>query len=342
MKPVKILFMAALAMAAAAVTTSCNKSNPEEDLQPVIVNYPAAAFTLSAVESRAEVEYAWTISNDGKTDSVSEELDEMYTTTISYFTVKVTPAEGSDGSFPGVNVRSSNPKAVAVEMIDATTFVLKRPLAPDGREATIDVWNGNGTDEKRISFKVNSCQIIHPEYLCIEVDDVPMNLKLDVDEDIAWANSVAILTIPESEKTKEFAEAKVHKVVFKGLLPENCAFDGIRYQVGTNENWLNYLKGEGYDFNLAWERNDHPNYKPIFPSAEEYFGEITALKEHNTAYVACPPEAMVFASQFQSQLISIRFVGTPIYRWNVAIHVNYPFADEDELKAWVEGEPQQE
>ena len=337
----KKTILSLLAIAATVMFASCNKSNPEEDLQPAIINYPAAAFTLSAVETRAEVDYAWTISDDGKTDSVAEELDEMYVTTLSRFTLTVTPAEGNAGSFSGVNVRSSNPKAVAVEKIDATTFILKRPLVPDGREATIDVWNGDGTEENRISFKVNSCQIIHPEYLCIEVDDVPMNLKLDVDEDIAWANSVAILTIPESEKTKEFVEAKLHKVVFKGLLPENCAFDGIRYQVGTNENWLNYLKDEGHDFNLSWERNDHPNYKPIFPSAEEYFGEITALKEHNTAYVACPPEAMVFASQFQSQLISIRFVGTPIYRWNVAIHVNYPFADEDELKAWVEGEPEQ-
>lgn len=133
--------------------SSCNTQDPNEGFE----SFPAAAFTLSAVEDRYAPEpYLWTISKNGVTDSVSEELDQMYVTRYNTVTLEVKP---TGAGFQGVNVRSSNTAAVRVTQLDQTHYDLS--YLKEG-EADITVWNGGRKDEVRITFHVKAERAVYP------------------------------------------------------------------------------------------------------------------------------------------------------------------------------------
>lgn len=260
----------------------------------------------------------------------------LYVTCYNQVTVTVTP--DNSGTYAGVNVRSSNPNAVLVEIINANTFVLKRPsIGADGREATIEVWNGNGSVEHKIAFNVKAEQIIHPEFLRFLVDGSPVDVKLYSRTDETAASPSKLLSIPEAEKTKDFITCGPHEVIFQGLYPVNCEYDAIKYQVGHAQGWLNYLENIGLNFNLQWnEPKDPAKYKPLFPYANDFEGKLDDLEGHNRCYVACHPQAMTLASQFVKQTVSFSVTGNPAYTWYATIYVEYPFASLEKLNEWLE------
>lgn len=156
MKPTHItyLFLAALSVAAAMSATSCGK----DSLNPDVLDLPACEFTLTASETRGtDHVLPWTISKDGKTDSIEESLDEMYVTAYNELTLNVEP---SGTGFQGVNVRSTKANVVRVTKIDDKHYSLT--YIADG-ESDIEVWNGSSGTELKTVFKVKAKQYIELE-----------------------------------------------------------------------------------------------------------------------------------------------------------------------------------
>lgn len=153
--------------------SSCKKTPvviPEEE-KPLTAEYPSASFTLSALEKRAtEVEFPWTISPSGETDSVKEKIDEMYVTSANTVTLSVKGGEG----YNGVNVVSTNPKAVGVvylgkeQSTGADTYSLV--YAGEG-ESKIEVWNGSGAKTQKTTFAVHATKLIMPEAAVFVMDE---------------------------------------------------------------------------------------------------------------------------------------------------------------------------
>ncbi len=145
---------------------SCQKNgNPTVDN-----SLPEARFTLSADESRGTDHIIpWTISGSGITDSVTESLDQMYVTKYNKLTLKVTPVEAS---FQGVNVTSSNPKAVKAEYKGKDQEgALLYSLSYEGNgDAQISVWNGKG-NANRCTFPIKAQEIIELKGVWWKVDD---------------------------------------------------------------------------------------------------------------------------------------------------------------------------
>lgn len=334
-----ISFAALVAILATAFTfQACNKQAPEANVNPVVRELPTSPFQLSAVELRAGHTYPWTISKDGVTESTLENNDNLIITTLNEVTVTVTP--DNSGTFAGVNVSSSNPNAVLVEIIDQNTFCLKRPsVRTDGRNAIIEVWNGSGSVINKIAFEVGAQQIIHPELFRIKVDgeDVDVTLYSRLEE--ANAHPVKLLSIPEIEKTLDFETCDPHEIIFDKLLPNNCEYDVVKYQVGHTTPWMEYLDDKGFPVSewLQWnEPKDPAKYKPLFPYANDFEGRLDDLEGHNRCYVACHPQAMTLASQFVKQTVSFSVTGIPAYTWYATIYVEYPFASLKELNEWLE------
>lgn len=278
---------------AAAVVVACQKDNPEAGNPPVDESISAAPFTLSAVEDRgAYGKLEWTVSKTGTTDSVSEELDEMTVTVFNTFTFTVKPDSGS-GTFPGVNVKSSNTRVVQTEMNPNNTFTLK--YVGDG-EATITVWNGSQGGQTSTTFKVVSRRIIHPTAFRFVVDGKNVDAKCWDTFDEAKAHKQCILSLPEEEAAYPYDElTTIHKVVFKGFVPENCSYDMIAMDssIRMSEDWYNWLIKKGYD-----EKEIFTN---IFPMIQNDFeerysdgGPIASLKG-KIAYNAVSWDALTFS-----------------------------------------------
>lgn len=147
--------VAALTITIAALMSfsSCEKEDPNVD-----TGLAAEKFTLSAHERRCQntdKTFDWTISASGKTDSIDEEIDDMYVTSVNELTLNSTAP---------VNVVSTNTAAVAVQKLSATSYRLT--YVYEG-EADIQVWNGGKNFNKgtnKTQFHVTAKSLVMPEY----------------------------------------------------------------------------------------------------------------------------------------------------------------------------------
>ena len=293
MKTLKLTLLAV----AAAVCAGCGK-NQMKDMNPAEVETPAAAFTLTAVETRGlSGDFDWTISQSGVTDSVNEDIDEMYVTAFNSVVVTVTPEAGSSAVYDGFNVRSSNPNAVKVTPIDKHSFEMKRPFggSVDG-EATVEVWNGSGSARQKVSFKVKSVKVVEATHMVFLVDGkqvlVPVSDSIE-EAQTHYDNHIAehvVLIMPESEKTpnwdmslrnsNDWDDIVVHEIVIKGAYPENSSYDYIevKQHAGATALWLQLLEGRGLEY-----------------TGSEFNGSIRDFQSHNTCYVAAHGDCTGFS-----------------------------------------------
>ena len=291
--------MGLVMMLAGAVVVACQKDNPEAGNPPVDDSIFAAPFTLSALEDRgAYGKLEWTISKTGKTDSVSEELDEMTVTSVNTFTFTVKPENGS-GTFPGVNLSSSNTKVVKVNAVSKETFTLS--YVGDG-EATITVWNGSqSSGQTSITFKVVSRRIVHPTAFRFVVDGKNVDVKCWDTYDEAKAHKQCILSLPEEEAAYPYDDlTTIHKVVFKGFVPENCSYDMIAMDnsIGMSEDWSNWLIKKGYNGNeMLTKLIVRELFADNEPSGREryYDGGPIASMKGKIAYNAVSWDALTFS-----------------------------------------------
>ncbi len=303
MKPMKhyihtSALMGLMILMAGAIVASCKKDNPETDVNPKVTDITAAPFTLSAVESRNAFEtFEWTVDKNGNTDSVSEELDEMTVTVFNTFTFTVKPDSGS-GTFPGINIRSSDTKVVKVNLISPDTFSLA--YVGDG-EATITVWNGSQGGQTSTTFKVVSRRIVHPTAFRFVVDGKNVDVKCWDTYDEAKAHKQCILSLPEKEAAYPYDDlTTIHKVVFKGFVPENCSYDMIAMDnsIGMSEDWCNWLIKKGYNENeMLTKLIVRELFADNEPSGRERYydgGPIASLKG-KIAYNAVSWDALTFS-----------------------------------------------
>ncbi len=292
----KTLKLVPLALAA-ALFAGCGKDSLK-DKNPVEVETPAVPFTLTAVETRGLAgSFDWTISRSGVTDSVNEDIDEMYVTAFNSVVVTVTPEAGSSAVYDGFNVRSSNPDAVKVTPLDKHSFEMKRPFgATANGEADVEVWNGSGSSQQKVSFKVKSVKVVEATHMVFLVDGKEVLVPVQDSEEAAQAHydsnmaEHVILVIPESEKTpnwkrgleysNDWDDIIVHEIVIKGFYPENSSYDYIevKQRTGTTPLWLQLLQGRGLAYTF-----------------DKFRGSITEFQNHNTCYLATHVDCVGFS-----------------------------------------------
>ena len=319
MEPKELLPIVLAVAVAASLSASCNKNKPE-DKNPPVVEVAAAPFTLTAVESRNGHDYPWTISRMGVTDSVEEDLDEMYVTMYNSIVVTVNP--DGPGEFPGFNVRSSNTQVVEVKNISGNSFELQRSFAQRGTEATIEVWNGSGSTEQKISFKVNAKQMIEPTAFVFEVDGKRIEVPLYDNYKEGDKNAVTLLTIPESEKDAN--TDVIHKIVCAGVVPENtsCNYAQIG-QLLVEREWVDWLK-------------DHGKYFTFYTVAnKKYEGPLTELWEHNTMYT-CLRRFGSVSKQYEAPIRIVLSRNKSASQKYGSAYVYLPFSTMDEYLEWID------
>lgn len=292
MKTLKLVPLALVA----TLFAGCGKDSVN-DKNPAEVETPAAPFTLTAVETRGLAgSFDWTISRSGVTDSVNEDIDEMYVTAFNSVVVTVTPEAGSSAVYDGFNVRSSNPDAVKVTPLDKHSFEMKRPFGGADGDVTVEVWNGSGNQKFGTTFKVKSVKVVEATHMVFLVDGKEVLVPVQDSEEAAQAhydNHIAehvILVIPESEKTanwdmslrnsNDWDDIVVHEIIIKGVYPENSSCDYILATQGQSISsmWLQLLDGRGLDY-----------------SFDRFTGPISEFQKHNTCYVAVHVECMSFS-----------------------------------------------
>ena len=255
MKKNIILNILAAFILAAAMTiafASCEKIDP---LNPEAEDLPEASFTLSAIETRGtEVEFPWTISKDGKTDSVNEEIDDMYVTQYNELVIIVS---NEKSGFRGVNVASSNTNAVVVEELTPKSYRLK--YKHDG-EADVTVWNGNKRKSSTtVTFHVNAVKEIKPEAVLFLFDEgtkreqiISTKLWVTTESDLqklseeyTYAPQRRLLTTEDYSFVWDFKEKEtedlhpelgvtIHTIRYLAVEPENISFRNIKF---TTKAW---------------------------------------------------------------------------------------------------------
>ena len=318
MKPQRLTPVVLAIAAVALLSESCHKNKPD-DKNPPVVEVAAAPFTLTAVESRNGHDYPWTISRTGVTDSVEEDLDEMYVTMYNSIVVTVNP--DGPGEFPGFNVRSSNTQVVEVKNISGNSFVLQRSFAQRGTEATIEVWNGSGSTEQKVSFKGNAKQMIEPTAFVFEVDGKRIEVPLYDNYKEGDKNAVTLLTIPESEKDAN--TDVIHKIVCAGVEPENASCDHA--QIGpmtVEQEWVEWLKGQGKEFTFYTDVNS------------DFNGPLTELWGHNTMYTCLRPWGLV-SDQYEVPIRVILSRGKSTGSKYGSAYIYCPFPSMDDELEWI-------
>ena len=274
--------LAATVLAAAmSIVPSCRKApvnDPYSDpLNPPVKDLPAAAFTLSAVEDRyTTISFPWTISADGKTDSVREEIDDMCVTSYNVLTLFV---EGSGTAYNGVNVASSNTAAVQVAALGTREGkeAFSLTYVKDG-EADITVWNGSGAaGEKRTTFHVTAVKAIYPKAVVFVLDEGTerekevraeewfideedkfrryyyelLNVHKPLEQRDLYDNGEWHVTLNSASEYQKNNPPKVmHSLRFDRVEPENTSFQHISfastmYNSRLAKEWLPYLESEG-------------------------------------------------------------------------------------------------
>ena len=253
----------------ALLTFSCNGKGGEEN-NPQVQDLPECAFTLKADETRDTdpTVFRWTISGNGRTDSVDEAIDDMYVTRYNTLTLIVEP---SGSGFQGVNVRSTNTGAVRVTQVDQKHYLLS--YQADGK-ATIEVWNGNGSN--KTSFKVNAKDIIYIEKVIWEIDGKEHPLKYVFKSQEEQINMEHKLIHPEEynltvedydwdrlkkderflnvEYLNEATKGVVHHMSFLRVEPENTSYRNLEFEASRfySDFWIQRAN-EWYGHNWKWE-----------------------------------------------------------------------------------------
>ena len=328
MKTLKLVPLALVA----TLFAGCGKDSVN-DKNPAEVETPAAPFTLTAVETRGLAgSFDWTISRSGVTDSVNEDIDEMYVTAFNSVVVTVTPEAGSSAVYDGFNVRSSNPDAVKVMPLDKHSFEMKRPFGGADGDATVEVWNGSGNQKSGTTFKVKSVKVIEPTHMVFLVDGKRVLVPVSDSEEEAQAhydNHMAehvILVIPESEKTEnwdvdldksnDWDDIVVHEIIIKGVYPENSSYDYVEEKRhskgGMSTYWLDLLEGRGLDYTF-----------------DKFKGSIKEFQNYNACYVAAHIECTGFGGALAPCLFAVSTQGSQTYR-------KYCFSayDREEYVTW--------
>lgn len=266
-----LLLLGMAAVVATTVISSCQKIGDD---------VPSSPFTLTAHEIRCQDtrrEFDWTISKDGKTDSVLETIDDMFVTAVNELTVFSTAA---------VSASSSNEKAVKVVLIDDKSFRLS--YVADG-EARITVANGSGKSRNETTFTVRAQEYILPAAVLFDYDGKELRVPFMTPED--WSLNVQYInarmpqaqytiTAPKSEQPKPTeAPSVIHHFEYKGVEPENTSFRKLNYSgqdtrvaintwrnQRTNEEfpaWDDWCNEQGYDISswLEDETNDFADMK---------------------------------------------------------------------------------
>ena len=292
----KILTVLTIATVMTIAFASCEKIDP---LNPEAEDLPEASFTLSAIETRGtEVEFPWTISKDGKTDSVNEEIDDMY---VTHYNELVIIISNEKSGFQGVNVESSNTNAVVVEELTPKTYRLK--YKHDG-EADITVWNGNKRKSSTtVTFHVNAVKEIKPEAVLFLFDEgtkreqiiqtklwvtnendlkmlseehqyVPERRLLGKDDYSTW-------TVDEQATLEEINPELgviLHTFRYLKVEPENVSFRNIKFTTKTwdywsdyaNNIWYTWLNEHGYQYDWSEYEGDIKDlHKNIYKAASE-------------------------------------------------------------------------
>ncbi len=106
-------------------------------------------FDIEIRENRHGRIFIWNVGKSGRTDSVEEDIDDLYVTKYNSVELSVS---SSDSRFSGVAVETSADKVVSVKRIGENTFRLG--YEGDG-EAAIQVWTGskNGPTSRRIHVR---------------------------------------------------------------------------------------------------------------------------------------------------------------------------------------------
>lgn len=282
--------VAALTITIAALmsNTSCQK-DPNID-----TGLAAEKFTLSAHERRCqetEKTFDWTISPSGKTDSVDESIDDMYVTTVNELTLSSTAS---------VNVSSTNPKAVAVQKLSATSYRLT--YVADG-EADIQVWNGGNSFNRganKTQFHVKAQNLVRPTHAVFRYDGEV--LKVQFYDEKGWQNAYDNMvgwgvwqrTIVTSASESGNPAKVVHHLEFVGLEPENTSFRKAFWD--TSNIRLLFRKSEA-EYDMYVVRNpDH--IVPWHVWCEKFGYDISSWVENDLGDYGSFHKEFYFASQF--------------------------------------------
>ena len=250
---------------------------------PAVQDLPGAAFTLTASENRyTDKPFPWTISKTGVTDSVREQIDQMYVTTYNVVTVTVT---GDGAAYKGFNVASSNTDAVEIVSLSQDTFTLG--YVKDG-EADISVWNGSGSSEQKTTFHVTAQHEIFPKAVVFVLDegterekevraeewfideqdsfiryyDGLINVHKPLDYRSLYDNGEWHVYVDGKEADGLSSPEVLHTLRYERVEPENTSFGTItftskRYNEFLNPKWLDYLKAQNLstDWINEWTGN---------------------------------------------------------------------------------------
>lgn len=263
---INALWIGFFASVLAVGAISCKKISPNDTS-----SLPSASFTLSAVEDRyAPFNYDWTISRDGRTDSVREQIDDMYVTHYNKLTLVVTP---TGAGFQGVNVTTSNPEAVRITKIDQTHYDLS--YLKDG-EADISVFNGSRKDEYRITFHIAAKHEIFPtavvflydegterekeiratEWFIDEQQDFKsyyidfINYHKPLDYRVLYYQPDGFHIVMAGSEEGAMPPRVLHSLRFLRVEPENTSFRTLSfasstYNIQALEGWKDYLSSQG-------------------------------------------------------------------------------------------------
>ena len=321
----KILTVLTIATVMSTIFTSCQKIDP---LNPEAEDLPEASFTLSAIETRGtEVEFPWTISKDGKTDSVNEEIDDMYVTKYNELVINI---NNEMSNFQGVNVTSSNTNAVVVEEFTPKSYRLK--YKHDG-EADITVWNGSRKKSSTtITFHVKSKKEIAPKAVLFIYDEGTPNEKI-LKANLWVTNEKHLMELsenhyykPEQRRLEEddypmviirkkgtpeevfIEEGKIiHSMKYFKTEPENISFRNVsfttktwNYQESAEHTWYNWLNENNYQYDWS-----------------EYQGEIKDM--HKNIYHAMNENCSM---GFRLGWCEIRFMHEGIFKYGTALMTN--------------------
>lgn len=266
--------LAASILAAAMSATSCNKDGGKSN--DGLPELPSAPFTITAVEKRAgaPMDFPWTVSKAGVTDSVNEGIDDMY---VTYTNELVFTVGSSSASYQGVNVVSSDESVVKAVPLDATHFALE--YVADG-EVTIEVSNGSGAALQKTAFKVNSLKYIKPTAVVFLYDegterereiyakewfDNPewfwryyaafIDLRKENIDDRDLKRSDFHINVPVSEAEWGYPPKVMHSLRFLRVEPENTSYRYIsfvttRYGEFVKKEFIDYLASQ--DLSTDW------------------------------------------------------------------------------------------
>lgn len=289
-----ILKFAGLVALSIMFFSSCKK----DPLNPGTENFPASDFTLSAHERRCqntEKTFDWTISASGKTDSLDEEIDDMYVTSVNELTLNSTAP---------VNVVSTNTAAVAVQKLSATSYRLT--YVYEG-EADIQVWNGGKNFNKgtnKTQFHVTAKSLVMPEYavFLLELNGQYYDtIKAKFFDEGGWQAAMDnfcdghIHATPWALYKKLPSEPSpsdnvslpkyVYYIEFLGLEPINTSFrlttfnsDGIQHDTNMDKDrepdyksWYTKCKENGLDIS-SWLENETTDFSDLYK--KYYISEI--------------------------------------------------------------------